>query len=232
MRIVVLIFILVITCSNGLFAQQKCASANYQLQRNTVQSSALQKQRIAEFIQSHLNDKRAGVNERPAETVIKIPVVVHVVYHFPEENIAGEMIRKQIEALNRDYRRNNIDTVNTPLAFRSRAADCNIEFELAKVDPVGRPTNGIERVYSPIDKWTMDDRVKSTGTHGADAWDARYYLNIWICNLEDLLGYGTVPGDDLKNDGIVLSFMAVNNLNDGGPYSMGRTAVHEAGHWL
>jgi hypothetical protein len=232
MRIVGLIFILFVTCSGGVFAQQKCATANYQLQRNTVQSTALQKQRIADFIQSHLNDKRTGANERPAETVIKIPVVVHIVYHFPEENIAGENIRKQIEALNRDYRRNNDDTVNTPLAFSSRAADCNIEFELAKVDPVGRATNGIERVYSPIEKWTMDDKVKSISTFGADAWDARYYLNIWICNLEDLLGYGTAPGDDLKNDGIVLSFLAVNNLNDGGPYSMGRTAVHEAGHWL
>lgn len=232
MRIIVLISFFIAGGNIVLFAQKKCATAEYQRQQNANLSIANQKQRIDNFILFRLDKKGITDSQRPAGAVIKIPVVVHVVYHFPEENIAGEVIHKQIAALNRDYRKANSDTINTPAAFKSKSADCNIEFELAKTDPLGRATTGIERVYSPIQKWSMDDQVKSSSTYGADAWDAKYYLNIWLCNLDDLLGYGTAPGDDLKNDGIVLSFLAVNNLNDGGPYSMGRTAVHEAGHWL
>jgi hypothetical protein len=223
-------FILLFLLSSFLFiysnAQRRCAAADYQKQSG----GSVYKLRAENFIRQHLNTY--SDNERPAEGTIIIPVVIHLVYHLPEENIPDETIRKQLEALNRDYRRNNVDTINTPDAFKSLAADCNIEFELAKVDPLGRATTGIERTYSPIPTWYMDDKVKASKSYGADAWDSRYYLNFWICNLDDLLGYSSVPGDDPEKDGVVLSLLAVNNLNDGGSYSMGRTAVHETGHWL
>ncbi len=226
MKRITLLILLISLLGTWTFAQRRCASSDYQKQS----AGSVYKSQIENFITQRL--KNSSANERPAETTIKIPVVVHLVYHLPEENISTEMINSQIRALNRDYRRNNPDTINTPGAFRSIAADCNIEFELAKVDPLGRATSGIERIYSPIPVWYMDDKVKSSATYGTNAWDARYYLNIWICNLDDVLGYSSVPGDDVKKDGIVLSFLAVNNLNDGGSYSMGRTAVHEIGHWL
>jgi hypothetical protein len=39
----------------------------------------------------------------------------------------------------------NADRVNTPADFAGRAADFNIEFRLACIDPNGNPTNGIIR---------------------------------------------------------------------------------------
>jgi len=73
--------------------------------------------------------------------------------------------------------------------------------------------------------------MKFKSSYGADAWDPKSYLNIWICRLDDVLGYSTFPGNNLSKDGIVLSY---NELNAIGPIQSnnGRTLVHEVGHWL
>jgi hypothetical protein len=78
-----------------------------------------------------------------------------------------------------------------------------------------------------------DDKMKFSASYGDDAWDSKSYLNIWICNMKDVLGYSTLPGMDPKKDGVVLavedlfahhgSTPAINDL---------RTVVHEVGHWL
>ena len=54
----------------------------------------------------------------------------------------------QIEVLNRDYRRQNPDTINTRSVFDSLAVDTNIEFCLATTDPFGQPTSGITRTQT------------------------------------------------------------------------------------
>ena len=50
-------------------------------------------------------------------SIIRIPVVVHVVYHTAAENIPDAQIISQIEALNKDYRRLNSDASNVPGEF-------------------------------------------------------------------------------------------------------------------
>lgn len=66
-----------------------------------------------------------------------------------------------------------------------------------------------------------------------DAWPAEQYLNIWVCELGDLLGYAQFPGGPLETDGVVVNYRA---FGLGGtaepPYHLGRTATHEVGHWL
>ena len=76
-------------------------------------------------------------------TVYRIPVVVHVVWHTAEENLDITLIHSQINALNRDYRRQNADTSDTRTEFLPVAADSHIEFYLAGTDPDGNPTGGI-----------------------------------------------------------------------------------------
>ena len=49
---------------------------------------------------------------------LKIPVVVHILYHQSEENISDEKVFSQIRILNESFRRLNADTVNTPDAFK------------------------------------------------------------------------------------------------------------------
>ena len=67
---------------------------------------------------------------------------------------------------------------------------------------------------------------------GDNAWDSRYYLNIWVGNTRSLLGYSSVIGAPADKDGIVINTSAFGTLNMSGAYDNGRTAVHEAGHWL
>src|SRR4051812_9191807 len=53
-------------------------------------------------------------NSLPAtQSVITIPVVVHVVYNGTAENISDAQIFSQIDVLNEDFSRSNADTGNT-----------------------------------------------------------------------------------------------------------------------
>ncbi|MES1226719.1 MAG: hypothetical protein ABUT20_65195, partial [Bacteroidota bacterium] len=216
-------------------AQQRCGSSQYMKQAlRTNPSLQSYQQQVEKFIQSRLSHNSVvSTNTRPAAaTIIKIPVVIHIVYHLPVENITDDAIKNQMDALNRDYRRMNADSIKTPSWFKPFAADCNIEFELAKVDPRGMATTGIERIYSPVAKWNSDDNIKNRSQYGADGWDADSYLNIWVCSMNDLLGYASIMGEAKEVDGVVINYNVFNNINDGGAYNSGRTAVHEIGHWL
>jgi hypothetical protein len=78
----------------------------------------------------------------------------------------------------------------------------------------------------------MDDKIKFTASGGDDAWDSRYYLNIWVGKMRSLLGYSSAPGGPVEKDGLVISPTAFGTQNVFAPYDMGRTVVHEAGHWM
>jgi hypothetical protein len=67
---------------------------------------------------------------------------------------------------------------------------------------------------------------------GDDAWDAKSYLNIWICNLEQVAGYSSLPGGPDNKDGVVIDYPVFGTINTMDGFDMGKTAVHEVGHWL
>jgi hypothetical protein len=113
-------------------------------------------------IETHTRDytKRLGT-QRVVGEVVKIPVVVHVLYKTPQENISDAQIQSQIDALNRDFRKRNNDLTNVPSAFAPLAADIEVEFVLADRNPNGQPTNGITRTATTRSQWGMDESVKS-----------------------------------------------------------------------
>jgi len=165
--------------------------------------------------------------------VVTIPVVFHVVYKTTGQNIPDERLYEQIEMLNQDFRRLNADTSDTPDAFTDVAADCDIEFCLAQVDPDGAPSTGITRTETDVTTFSFDDDVKFDATGGKDAWPRDTYLNFWVCNLgASLLGYAQFPGGPASTDGVVIHFNHVGDNPAGYPYHLGRTATHEIGHWL
>lgn len=49
-----------------------------------------------------------------------------------------------VDLLTQDFRKQNPDTAGIINAFKPIAADCEIEFRLATIDPLGNCTNGIE----------------------------------------------------------------------------------------
>lgn len=177
-------------------------------------------------------------------TVIRIPVVVHVIYHSEQENLGIDQISSQIMALNRDYRLQNADRSDIPTPFAPFAVDTLIEFALAVRDPQGNPTTGITRTHTskvsfPYDRFDpmatakLDEMIKFS-EFGKAAWPRDSYLNLWTCSITGgLLGYAQFPGGPAATDGVVILNTA---FGSGGiaaaPYNLGRTAVHEVGHWL
>ena len=217
-------------------AQKMCATTAY-TQHITADVATQQRMAAVEtFIQAQKRNIKFGTssqNDTKAEApVIRIPVVVHVVYNTAAQNISDAQIKSQIAALNRDFRRLNEDSVNTPDRFKSFAADVAIEFVLATADGMGRATNGIVRKQTNVRSWQMDDKIKSSKWGGADGWNPKSYLNIWVGNLAQALGYASLPGSDAALDGVVINATAFGTIGTAAPYNMGRTTVHEVGHWL
>ena len=212
------------------FAQDKCFSFTYQQKEKQMNAATGQRAGSAEdFMDRQLQHRGNGNLEG---LTIRIPVVVHILYHSPAEKISDAQVNSQIAALNNYFRRRNADTINAPAYFRALGADCEIEFYLATSDPRRRSPNGITRTYTPIAKWGADDKMKFSSETGVDAWDTKSYLNIWVCNLDKFAGYASFPGVDEKKDGLVISYLMFGTNNSGNGYSLGKTAVHEIGHWL
>ncbi|MBS1760688.1 MAG: T9SS type A sorting domain-containing protein [Bacteroidetes bacterium] len=209
---------------------QMCGSYDYQqAEFNNNPSLKSSFNSIEQFINQR---QQVAIMSRGEETVIKIPVVVHILYHTQDEKISDAQVQNQIDILNACFRRRNADSVNTPLRFKSVAADCGIEFQLATSDSRSRSTTGIIRKYTPIEKWKMDDKMKFSSSMGDDAWDPSSYLNIWICRLDKLAGYASFPGGEMNKDGLAIDFAALGTVGATSGYGMGKTAVHELGHWL
>ncbi|MEO7587872.1 MAG: zinc metalloprotease [Arachnia sp.] len=178
---------------------------------------------------------RAYGNDGLRTGLIRIPVVVHVVWNTPEQNISDAQIHSQIDVLNEDFRRLNADAAGTPAPFAAVAADARLEFALAVRGPGCVPTTGINRVHTSVTGWTYPGNgMKSAATGGADPWDSSQYLNVWIVNYTDgTLGFGTFPGGAAAVDGLVLKHSATGRSGTliGGA-DRGRTGTHEIGHWL
>lgn len=207
-----------------LAAQQRCIQSMYQQQQAKENAFFTKHADAVNNIARQYASTGTNNGNTIESNIITIPVVIHNVYHFPEERINEEQVAAQLNLLNKCFRRLHADAANTPERFRSLAADCEIEFQLAISDPAKRSTNGIIRTYSPIKTWTADDKVKFSSELGANAWDPKQYLNIWVCNLGDFAGYSSFPGGPANKDGIVIGLSAFAGDN--------KTLVHETGHWL
>jgi hypothetical protein len=165
--------------------------------------------------------------------VISIPVVVHVVWNTPEQNISDAQIQSQIDVLNRDYRKQNVDTSQVPSVWQRLVSDARINFHLATKDFNGDTTTGITRTRTTVSSFSDDDQVKSSRHGGAPPWPADRYLNIWVCLLAKVLGYAQFPGGPAETDGVVIDYSAFGTIGTASPpFNKGRTATHEIGHWL
>lgn len=233
MRTFLILVAILIISFGQLAAQRACSSADYlQTELRNNPSLADQMNKIETFVQRQINNTLStNMAARVQGMVIKIPVVVHILYHLPGENISDQAVFSQIDMLNKCFRRTNADTANTPAIFKPVAADCEIEFQLAISDPQRKNTTGIIHKYTPIAYWQADDQVKLSSQMGDDAWDASNYLNIWVCNIRKVAGYSSVPGGAANKDGVVIDYRVFGSNNSSG-YDMGKTAVHEVGHWL
>lgn len=167
--------------------------------------------------------------------LIRIPVVVHVIWHTAAQNISDAKIQSQLDVINADFRRLNADAAATPAAFVGVAADARIEFALAVRDPACAATTGITRTETAATGWTRNQTGMLTAAGGGhDPWDVTKYLNIWVVNYTDgLLGKGSFPGMPAAEQGVRCHYEAFGTIAPLDPtYNLGRTLTHEIGHYL
>ncbi len=225
----VLLGMMIITSS---FAQQhhRCATmeVDARLRASDPEYAAKQSQ-IDEHARAFAESLQSG-----QRILVTIPVVFHVVYQNATENISDAKLQSQLDVLNEDFRKLNVDFSSVPSAFQGVAADMEIQFCLATADASGNPTTGITRTLTTDAGFDTDDQVKYTAQGGQNAWDRNKFLNIWVCDMgaASLLGYAQFPGGSAATDGVVLTYDAVGRIGVSGPYNKGRTATHEVGHWL
>lgn len=201
---------------------------------NRAAERAAFEQQVNTWIQNNAN------NPAVQGGTITIPVVVHVVWNTAGENISDNQVLSQIQVLNEDFGRTNPDAVNTPAAFQGVAANTDIQYCMATVDPNGNPTTGIERRQTTVTQFSMNDAVKFYSQGGLDAWNVTQYLNLWVCDLSTgLLGYGEFPTGTASNTfGLVMDYLCFgsNYTSYGSGFSFtpgfdrGRTSTHEIGH--
>ncbi len=199
--------------------------------------------------------------------VIRIPVVVHIIHDgvpnspvntgdplLYEDNLPEANILRQIDQLNKDFNRLNEDANQTVDAFKPIAANVQIEFVLAKKDPVGNASNGIDRVMYPgfSHAGFATNQEIETVIKPFTVWDPSRYFNIWTIRFTEttgsfaLLGYaqfpdssglGGMPADNStqsgSTDGVVINPIVFGTTGAEDYFSNNnRTLTHEIGHSL
>jgi hypothetical protein len=218
---------------------QRCASDRY-LQRLLIEDPTLRARledaeaRLSRGMDEKLQQRKRQGNLRLSATVT-IPVVVHIVLSNPNIVTDADVIW-QINKMNIDFAGLNADSVNAG-PFAPLFGHSQIQFCLAQQDPGGNPSNGIERITSTRN-WDQDNfnELKHASNCGADSWDVTKYLNIWVGRSTDgTLGVATFPQAGLNPEqGVVLAHEAFGNnpAYVASEFDLGRTAVHETGHYF
>jgi hypothetical protein len=163
---------------------------------------------------------------RQSNTVLTIPVVVHIIHNNGPENISNAQVNTAIQYLNQAFS-------NTGPFQTANGVNTNIQFCLASQDENGNYTTGINRVVSTLTDMISendDDTLKNL-----IRWNPNYYLNIWVVNSitslgggSGVAGYAYLPashGND--EDGIVNEAAYFGNSPDAT-----KVLIHEAGHYL
>jgi len=181
-----------------------------------------------ETLNQHTKEYSLVNNGRSGQVYI-IPVVFHIIHNYGAENISDAQVLDAIEVLNRNFRKRNADTADIVSTFKSIAADCEIELRLAKKDPNGNCTSGINRIASPL-TYIGDHSVKSL-IH----WDPSKYLNVYVCyDAATIAGHAIFPADaEVKPewDGIVIRHDYTGSIGTSTPFKS-VVLSHELGHYF
>lgn len=172
------------------------------------------------------------VRNRPLETpnarssTLVIPVVVHVLHDNGPENIPSSQVQNAISLLNASFE-------NVVPYTQAGGAATGIQFCLARRDPQGNPSDGINYQQTSLTTYTretQDSQVKSLSQ-----WPSDRYLNIWVVREilsqnqnNNVSAYATFPflhGD--VRDGI-----AIEAAFFGSSPRANKVLTHEAGHYL
>jgi PKD repeat protein len=237
MKKIGLLLVSLVGYSTVFYAQQHhWCGTDAHLHKTFTENPALE----ASFVEHNARIATGQVIAADRTDPIIIPVVVHVLHDNGIGNISYEQIQSGIDQLNEDYNRLNPDSINTRndvnAPFEPIAANIGIEFRLARIDPDGNCTNGVERRNAPGMTYNANDDAKHTNLGGLDAWDRNKYMNVWVVNSIEsdgiggiTLGYAAFPQFANDEYGLLIRHDALGTIGTG---SGDRTLTHEIGHCL
>jgi hypothetical protein len=248
MRATIWIVIWLCWLGESSWAQERCGTVEYEEKRHRQNPGLETIDQFEDWLKGKMSQQRTSQGANRTQSTTIIPVVVHVI-HFGESigtgrNISNAQIISQINVLNKDFQRLNADAGNTPSEFAAVAGVFDVEFVLAKQDPEGLPSSGILRAQGNRSSWSDDHNQE---LKALSYWPAENYLNIWVADLSDLLGYAQFPVSSLVGtnegpkdritDGVVIDYRAFGSIDDGAftldpQFNKGRTATHEVGHFF
>ena len=188
---------------------------------------------LHELEMSHQEMEQDAETEGVERNVRIIPVVVHILHNYGNENISDAQVHDAIRIMNEDFQRRQPDSANIAQAFKNIFGNPNFEFRLARKDPNGNCTSGITRTVS-THTFNAGEEAKSI----APTWPRNRYMNVWVVQkLENGAGgYTYTPGTAQwipEADGIILVNRQFGSIGTsmGGALAR-RTLSHEAGHWF
>jgi hypothetical protein len=197
---------------------------------------------------------------------IEIPVVFHIVVHpdsvaayntmgISNQSFFEAVIEDQLTTLNQGFNGGlpNTSITSDPWELNlldGLSANAEITFKLAKTDPEGVPTTGIE--YREIDrefrvevsdgKFNHSDVYSAAiSNRGLAPWDKTRYLNVWVVSMTSFVQGREVSNQALAGFGIYPWGIGENARKYEGVYvnanpkffGAGRgTLIHEIGHYL
>ncbi|WP_018342394.1 T9SS type A sorting domain-containing protein [Cytophaga aurantiaca] len=250
-KLLLIFWIFFCVCSTGMAQTgDRCGSGEYIEHLKATQPEAY-KHILLFQKQLTLHPNQSLRTSTSTDTIIKIPVVIHIIHNNAagiiggtnNNNISDAQVLSQIEVLNNDYQRLNADSVNTPPGYKPIAANVKLQFCLANRDSNGVYSTGITRTYNNQSTYTVAD---ATLLSQLAYWPSDQYLNIWVCDLNGgILGFAQPPGatgvpglnpsDGVKKtDGVVIDYKAFGKVGNVyvTKYNLGRTTTHEVGHWF
>jgi hypothetical protein len=222
-----LLFFTILILTN-VFGQRSCGTDQKMKEFFANNPDALAKK---QDLRNYLTTK--NTNAKNTQTVVTIPVVVHVLYKNATQNISDAQIMSQLAVLNADFRRLNADYSSVvPAAFQPFSADMELVFCLATKKSDGSPTTGIERKSVASNFNFQNNYYLSSGLL---AWDPTKYLNIWVGDMPSpFLGWAYLPdAAGYPEDGLAIGYKYFGTTGVAEyPYNGGRTATHEIGHYF
>jgi hypothetical protein len=117
-----------------------------------------------------------------------IPVVFHILHLGGSENISDAVCINAINQINLDFSAGGSDFSSIFAPFQALYVNSDIKFMLAKKDPSGNCTTGINHIYSTKTDWDQSLTSNYTGI----TWSPTKYLNIII--VKQVVPQGTVTG--------------------------------------
>ena len=229
------LFLTALTFNFATAQEVKLCSTTEMMNKYFNENPSLKQAYLAEEQAAVLADQIAfanGYKEGDGKSMLPIytiPVVFHILHEGGPENISDAQIFDEMRILNEDYRKLNADISAVVPSFTSIAADCEIQFALAKKDPLGNCTNGIDRIYTSETNVGDDDSK-------LNQWPRNKYLNVWVTKTisSGAAGYAYLPFSTVfapENDGIVILSTYIGSIGSGS-VTRSRALTHEIGHYL